>query len=86
VLTLADRVNNCVERPLNGKPLPGQQRDGGHCELHAMARKQVPVGGRVEGDQLKEIALLDRAADVVKGRKCMTFIACAATVMMARAC
>jgi thiosulfate dehydrogenase len=27
VLTLADRVNNCIERPLNGKPLPLNSRE-----------------------------------------------------------
>lgn len=69
VLTLADRVNNCVERPLNGKPLPLDSK-----EMVAMVTymqwlgKGVPVGGNVPGDKLKDIALLDRPADPVKGR------------------
>lgn len=70
VLTLADRVNNCVERPLNGKPLPLDSK-----EMVAIVSymqwlgKDVPVGGKVPGDSLKEIALLDRAADAARGAK-----------------
>ncbi len=69
ILTLADRINNCVERPLNGRPLPLDSR-----EMVAMLAymqwlgKNVPVGGNVPGDRLREISLLERPADPVKGR------------------
>jgi thiosulfate dehydrogenase len=69
ILTLGDRINNCIERPLNGKPMPLDSK-----EMVAMLAymqwlgKGVPVGERVHGDNLKAIALLDRPADPVKGR------------------
>lgn len=69
ILTLAERVNNCIERPLNGRPMPLDSK-----EMVAMVTymqwlgKNVPVGGNVEGDRLKEITLLDRPADPIKGR------------------
>lgn len=69
ILTLADRINNCIERPLNGKPIPLDSK-----EMIAMLAymqwvgKGVPVGKRVHGDNLKAIALLDRPADPIKGR------------------
>ncbi len=69
ILTLADRINNCIERPLNGKPIPLDSK-----EMIAMLAymqwvgKGVPVGKRVHGDNLKAITLLDRPADPIKGR------------------
>ncbi|MDZ4744613.1 MAG: sterol desaturase family protein [bacterium] len=69
ILTLADRVNNCVERPLNGRPLPLDSK-----EMIAIVTyikwlgAGVPVNGNVPGDKLKEIALLDRPADPHKGK------------------
>lgn len=69
ILTLGDRINNCIERPLNGRSMPLDSK-----EMIAMLAymqwlgKGVPVGERVHGDNLKAIALLDRPADPVKGR------------------
>lgn len=69
ILTLGDRINNCIERPLNGKPIPLDSK-----EMVAMLAymqwvgKGVPVGKRVHGDNLKAITLLDRPADPIKGR------------------
>lgn len=69
ILTLGDRINNCIERPLNGKPIPLDSK-----EMVAMLAymqwvgKGVPVGERVHGDNLKAITLLDRPADPIKGR------------------
>jgi thiosulfate dehydrogenase len=69
ILTLGDRINNCIERPLNGRSMPLDSK-----EMVAMLAymqwlgKGVPVGERVHGDNLKAIALLDRPADPVKGR------------------
>ncbi len=69
VLTLADRVNNCVERPLNGKPLPLDSKEMVAIVTYMQwLGKGVPVGGNVPGDRLKDIALLDRPADPIKGR------------------
>ncbi len=69
ILTLADRVNSCVERPLNGRPLPLDSK-----EMIAIVTYMkwlgtgVPINGSVKGDKLKEIALLDRPADPRKGQ------------------
>jgi thiosulfate dehydrogenase len=69
ILTLGDRINNCIERPLNGKSMPLDSK-----EMVAMLAYMqwlstgVPVGKRVHGDNLKGIALLDRPADPGKGR------------------
>ena len=69
ILTLADRINNCVERPLSGKPLPLDSK-----EMIAMLAymkwlsKDIPVDTHVEGDELLPITLLDRPADPTKGK------------------
>lgn len=69
ILTLADRINNCIERPLNGTPIPLDSK-----EMIAMLAymkwlaKGVPVDGHVEGDMLKLLPLLNRAADPQKGK------------------
>lgn len=68
ILTLADRVNNCVERPLNGRPLPLDSK-----EMVAIVTYMkwlgagVPTNGSVVGDRLKEVELLDRPADPRRG-------------------
>ena len=68
VLTLADRVNNCVERPLNGTAMPVDSKEMTAIVLYMKwLGKDVPVGGHVPGDKLKEIQLLDRPADPNKG-------------------
>jgi thiosulfate dehydrogenase len=68
ILTLEQRINNCVERPHNGKPLPLDSK-----EIVAMAcymkwlSTNVPVGHRVKGDDGMELKYPERAADPVKG-------------------
>lgn len=68
VLSVADRVNNCIERPHNGKPLRFDSK-----EMTAMISyikwlgQKVPVNAHVQGDSPFEIPLPDRAADPVKG-------------------
>lgn len=70
ILTLADRVNNCIERPHNGKPLKLDSK-----EMVAMVSymkwlgQNVPVNQHVEGDSPFQIKLLDRAADPIKGEE-----------------
>lgn len=73
VLTIEDRINNCFERPMNGKILPYDSR-----EMRAMvAYMRWLCEGKVvsyEEDTLHlgKIALLDRAADINKGAKIYT--------------
>lgn len=63
------RVNDCIERSLNGKPLPVDSR-----EMKAIVAylkwlgKDVPSGEKPEGAGLRELPLLDRAADPKKGK------------------
>jgi len=70
LLSLADRVNNCIERPLNGKPMPHD-----HPEMIAIlaylkwVSQGVPVDARVEGDNQIEIKLPNRAVDLENGKK-----------------
>lgn len=69
VMSLAERINNCVERPLNGRPLPLDSK-----EMNAMLMylkwlaTNVPTGGRVPGDDLMKLTYLDRPADPAKGK------------------
>jgi len=69
ILTLSQRINNCIERPMSGKPMPLDSP-----EMIAMVTymkwmaQGVPIGGRVEGDGLKEIKLLSRPADPKRGK------------------
>lgn len=69
VLTLADRVNNCIERPHNGKPLPLDSR-----EMVAILSYLkwiygfVPRTGPVAGTESLEIAFPPRAANPERGQ------------------
>lgn len=66
--TLEDRINGCMERSMNGRPLPVDSR-----EMKAMlayikfVNKQVPIGEKVEGQGLAAMTFPDRAADLQKG-------------------
>ncbi len=68
-LTLSQRVNNCIERPLNGKKMPLESK-----EMLAIVSYMkwlstgVPTGSHVAGDDLKDIVLPNRAADTKKGK------------------
>lgn len=68
ILTLAERVNNCVERPHNGTPLPLDSK-----EMVAMVcymkwiSQNVPVGHHVSGDDGIELKMPDRPASPQKG-------------------
>ena len=68
VLTLEDRVNNCIERPLNGRPLGHESK-----EMIAIVSyikwlsTNVPVGQHVKGDENLDISFPARAADPQKG-------------------
>jgi thiosulfate dehydrogenase len=78
VLTMGERINNCIERPHNGTALPLDSR-----EIEAMASYikwlggNVPVGQHVKGDEAMELEYPTRAADIWKGaaiyaKECMS--------------
>ena len=68
VLTLGERINNCVMRPHNGSPLPLDSK-----EIVAMVSYMkwlsgnVPINHHVKGDESLEIEFPDRAADPQRG-------------------
>ena len=68
ILTVSDRINNCIERPHNGTPMPLDSK-----ELLAMAcyikwvGANVPVGKHVKGDDGLELTYPSRPADPGKG-------------------
>lgn len=69
VLTIEQRVNNCVERPHNGDPLPLDSK-----QMIAIVSyikwlgTGVPIGEKVLGSGGIEISFSDRAADPVRGK------------------
>ncbi|MGZ3919714.1 MAG: c-type cytochrome [Bacteroidia bacterium] len=70
ILSLSERVNNCIERPHNGKPLKLESKEMTAiiCYIKWLGQN-VPVDQHVEGDKSLEIELPDRAADPVKGEE-----------------
>lgn len=70
IFSLADRINSCIVRPHNGKPMPQESR-----EMRAMLMymkwlgEDRPLNQRRFGDELMELKWLDRAADPERGRK-----------------
>jgi thiosulfate dehydrogenase len=69
VLTLAERVNNCVMRPHNGKPLP---LDGKEMIAFLSYLKWIngsaPGSSSFKGEKNLEVAFPDVAADPGRGR------------------
>jgi thiosulfate dehydrogenase len=67
--SIEKRVNDCLERSLNGKPLDSLSR-----EMQAMVAyitwlgKDVPKGKKAEGSGLVEMEWMARAADPAKGK------------------
>ncbi|MDQ3683900.1 MAG: c-type cytochrome [Bacteroidota bacterium] len=70
VLTLADRINNCIERPHNGKPLPLDSK-----EMIAFLSYFKWINGftskteKIKGVKNLEISFPPRAASSEKGRQ-----------------
>ena len=66
---IEDRVNDCLQRSLNGNPL-----DSTNYEMRAFVAylkwlgHEVPKGVKPKGSGIQPIAFLDRAADPEKGR------------------
>ncbi|PAF51497.1 c-type cytochrome [Helicobacter sp. 13S00477-4] len=66
--TLEDRINGCMTRSLNGKPLPIDSKEMKAIVTYMQWLSQgIPVGGKVKGQGLVKMALMDRAADPKKG-------------------
>jgi thiosulfate dehydrogenase len=67
--SIEKRVNDCIQRSLNGKPLDSLSK-----EMRAMVSyidwvgKDVPKGKKAEGSGLMGIKILVRAADATKGK------------------
>jgi thiosulfate dehydrogenase len=68
VLDMEQRINNCVERPGNGKPLPLGSKEvvAMECYMKWLATN-VPVGQHVKGDEMPELEYPAAAADIQKG-------------------
>ncbi len=68
VLNLGQRINNCVERPHNGTPLPIDSKEivAMECYMKWLSAN-VPVGQHVKGDENLEIEYPTHAADIKKG-------------------
>jgi thiosulfate dehydrogenase len=69
VLTMAERVNNCVMRPHNGKPLPLDSKEMvAFLSYFRWLNSQVPVGTKtIKGEKNLQVEFPERAADPQKG-------------------
>lgn len=70
--TLADRINGCMQRSMNGKPLPVESKEMRAMEAYMFWLSQgIPLGAEVEGRGLHEInrkMIQTTKADPVKGK------------------
>lgn len=68
VLDLGERINNCIERPHSGIPMPLDSKEivAMVCYMKWLSTN-VPVGQRVNGDDALELEYPDRPADPQKG-------------------
>ncbi len=63
------RVNDCIERSLNGQALDSLSKEMQAIKAYIeWLGKDVPKGQKAKGAGLKELAFLDRAADTLKGK------------------
>lgn len=68
--TIEKRVNDCFERSLNGKPLAGESKEMQAIKAYLLfLGSNVEKGKAAKGSGLKEIALLDRPADPIRGKE-----------------
>ena len=76
--SIEKRVNDCIERSLNGKSLDSLSKEMRSIVAYMnWVGKDVPKGKKANGSGLYEIDYLDRAADTVNGKslfeaKCVT--------------
>lgn len=73
VLSLSERLNNCIERPGNGIPLPLDSKEivAMVCYMKWLS-SGVPVGAHVYGDEYAHLDYPDRPADPQKGAEIFT--------------
>ncbi len=69
ILSLAERINNCIERPHNGKPLPLDSKEilAISCYIKWLG-EGIPVEERVDGDEGLELRLPDAPLNLNNGR------------------
>ncbi|OSZ82133.1 hypothetical protein CAP35_02375 [Chitinophagaceae bacterium IBVUCB1] len=73
VMTLPERVNNCIERPHNGTPMPLDSKEMvAIVSYMRWLASNVPVGKNVPGDGGMTLAYPKRAADLGNGAKIYT--------------
>ena len=70
ISTVEERVNGCMERSMNGKPLPlgSDEMKAFVAYIHFLSQG-IPVGQEVEGAATKATRVPDRRADLVAGRQ-----------------
>jgi thiosulfate dehydrogenase len=69
VQNIEGRINGCMERSMNGKPLPDDSPDMlAMVAYMKFLSSNVPVGTAVEGRLTPKIKFIDRAADPAKGK------------------
>jgi thiosulfate dehydrogenase len=69
-MTLPERVNNCIERPHNGTPMPLDSKEMIAIVTYMRWLSQnVPTGQRVKGDDGMDLQYPARAADIDNGTK-----------------
>ena len=70
ILSLAERVNNCIERPHNGKHMPLNNKEMiAIISYMKWLGQNVPVNGHVKGDGPIKVDFPTRAADPFKGEE-----------------
>lgn len=68
--TIFDRVNQCMKRSLNGRPMPEDARPMQAILAYLkVLSTNIPRDAAIAGDGAGEIAELDRAADPVRGEQ-----------------
>ena len=69
ILSLAERVNNCIERPHSGKPIPLDSKEMiSIISYIKWVGQNVPVNTNVVADSPLKIPLLNRAASSKNGK------------------
>lgn len=71
--SIEGRVNGCMERSMNGKPLPEDGKEMRAIVTYMFWLGQgVPLGAKVEGDEFPQVnrkMIMSQAADPIKGAK-----------------
>lgn len=70
ISTVEERVNGCMERSMNGKPLPlGSREMKAYVTYIHFLSSGIPIGSRVEGAGMMKFTPPNRKADLVNGKK-----------------